>query len=425
MALVSAEPDLADFCAAETPNARAVLAERQLAALAAREATVRAFVCMDVEAARRRIAERPTGALGGALIGVKDIIATADFPTMYGSRHPENAGPRVDAWCVAAALRQGAAVLGKTVCTEFAIALPGPTTNPHDASRTPGGSSSGSAAAVAAGFVSFALGTQTAGSTIRPASYCGVTGFKPSYGLLHLEGVQAISTTLDHVGIFARSPRDAWYFASALTAHHAEIVTPRRPRRVLVLRLPAEVPQGDGYPERMATLAETLRAEGVATDAQVLPFPVDDFKRLQQELCYWEAARILLAQGRMRLAPELKTLLRPYLDIEIADYAAVRRRRQAYQAQFAILVDGYDAVLLPAATGVAPPTIADTGDAVMSRFWTALHVPAITVPLWCTTEGLPLGLQLLCGLGTDRTLVEVAQWFYERRQAGPNSRPHP
>jgi len=404
-----------DFCAAETPKARAVLAEAQLAALEEREATVHAFVCMDVEAARRRISERPTGALGGALIGIKDIISTADFPTMYGSHHPENAGPRVDAWCVTAALRQGATVLGKTVCTEFAIARPGPTTNPHDPRRTPGGSSSGSAAAVAAGFVSFALGTQTAGSTIRPASYCGVTGFKPSYGLLHLEGVQAISTTLDHVGIFARSPRDAWYFTSALTAHHAEIAKPRQPRRVLVLRLPAEVPQGDGYPQRMATLTESLRAVGVTADTLDLPFPVDDFKRLQQELCYWEAARILLPPGRLRLAPELETLLRPYLAIEVAHYAAARRRRQAYQGQFAALAESYDALLLPAATGVAPPSLGDSGDAVMSRFWTALHVPAITVPLWRSAEGLPMGMQMLGALGTDRTLAEVAQWFYERR----------
>jgi Asp-tRNA(Asn)/Glu-tRNA(Gln) amidotransferase A subunit family amidase len=115
-----------------------------------------------------------------------------------------------------AAKRLGATVLGKTVCTEFAYPMPGPTINPHDPRRTPGGSSSGSAAAVAAGFVSFALGTQTAGSVIRPASYCGVTGYKPSHGLLSTEGVQAISATLDHVGVFARSPRDAWYFASAM-----------------------------------------------------------------------------------------------------------------------------------------------------------------------------------------------------------------
>src|SRR5581483_1010584 len=134
----------------------------------------------------------------------------------------------------------------------FPYPKPGPTTNPHDPLRTPGGSSSGSAAAVAAGFVSFALGTQTAGSTIRPASYCGVTGFKPSYGLLHLDGVQAVSTTLDHLGVFARSPRDAWYLTSAMVMSRAEVVVARAPKRLLVLRLPVQIAQNDGYPERIA-----------------------------------------------------------------------------------------------------------------------------------------------------------------------------
>ena len=410
-----------DFCAAVTPAAREALVERQLAALAAREDVVRAFVCHDTEAARRRVAAAPPGPLAGALVGVKDIIATEAFPTRYGSHDPNAAaGPRRDAWCVGQLLLLGGTVLGKTVCTEFAYPLPGPTTNPHDARRTPGGSSSGSAAAVAAGFVSFALGTQTAGSTIRPASYCGVTGFKPSYGLLHAEGVQAISTTCDHLGIFARSPRDAWYFASALATNQPDIVAPRRPRRVLVLRLPPEVPQGEAYPERLAALAIALRRDGVLAEVIDLPFPIADFRTLQQDLCYWEAARILLPPGPVRPVPQLRALLGPYLERDIADYAAARRRRQDYQAQFAALAAGCDAVLLPAATGIAPP-LADTGDAVMSRFWTALHVPAMTVPLWHSAEGLPLGLQLLGGLGADRTLAEIAQWFLWRGYATSSS----
>ena len=406
---------ITDFCAATTPTARAELAERQLQALERREATVRAFIALDVAAAWRRLAENVSGPLGGALIGAKDIIATADFPTLYGSPHPENAGPRVDAWCIAVARRLGATLLGKTVCTEFAFPRPGPTTNPHDASRTPGGSSSGSAAAVAAGFLSFALGTQTAGSTIRPAAYCGVTGMKPSYGLLHTEGVQAISTTCDHLGVFAVSPRDAWYLVSAMTMRRAEIVQARKPRRVLFIRMPAEIPLADGYGERFSTLQAELQADGVAAEAIELPFPLADFAGLQKEICYWEAARVLLAPGRMRLLPELEALLGPWLDRDVDLYAAARRRRQAYQARFAELVTGVDAVLVPAATGTAP-LWADTGDAVMSRFWTALHGPAITVPLWETEQSLPLGLQLLGGLGADRALAEAAQWFFARRR---------
>jgi amidase len=308
--------------------------------------------------------------------------------------------------------RLGGVVLGKTVCTEFAFPLPGPTVNPHDAARTPGGSSSGSAAAVAAGFVSFALGTQTAGSTIRPASYCGVTGFKPSYGLLHLDGVQAISTTCDHLGVFARSPRDAWYLVSALTGK-AEIAEPRAPRRVVTLRMPDMVPLHDSYPERLDKLATSLRAAGVEVETIDLPFPVEDFRTLQQRLCYWEAARILLASGPVQPIPQLRALLGPHLDEDVAVYADARRRRQEYQAQLAALAAGCDAMLLPAATGAAPPRT-DTGDAIMSRFWTALHVPAITVPLWRSVAGLPLGLQLLGGLGEDRALAATAQWFFER-----------
>ncbi len=400
-----------DFCALETPQARAALAERQLAALLEREPQVRAFVCHDTDDARRQIAKPRSGPLAGALIGVKDIIATSAFPTRYGSSNPAVIGPRVDAWCVAEAQRLGGVILGKTVCTEFAYPLPGATTNPHDPLRTPGGSSSGSAAAVAAGFVSFALGTQTAGSTIRPASYCGVTGFKPSYGLLHLDGVQVISSTCDHLGIFARSPRDAWYFASAMISSRAEIIAPQAPRRILRMRLPAEIPQSDGYPRRLDALVESLGQAGVSVTAMDLPFPVEDFSGLQQALCYWEAARILLAPGEQHLVPELRALLGPYLEIDLSVYAAARRQRQAYQARFEALATGYDAVLLPAATGIAPP-LASTGDAMMSRFWTALHLPAITVPMWRSAEGMPLGLQLLGRIGEDRALAEVAEWFY-------------
>jgi Asp-tRNA(Asn)/Glu-tRNA(Gln) amidotransferase A subunit family amidase len=414
--------DTRDFCAAVAAGARAALAERQLAALAAREQVVRAFVCCDAGAARDNLAQPSSGPLAGALVGVKDIICTADFPTRYGSRDCDDAGPRHDAWCVAETRRLGGTVLGKTVCTQFAYPLPGPTTNPHDARRTPGGSSSGSAAAVAAGFVAFALGTQTAASIIRPASYCGVTGYKPTYGLLHTEGVQAIAVTLDHVGVFARSPRDAWYFASAMILGSAEVAAARPPRRLLMLRLPSEVPHTDGYRERMSELAAWLRREGVDVTAIDLPFALDDFMSLQQKLCYWEAARVLRVPGPVRPVAQLQALLAPYGDMDIARYQSARARRQACQGEFAALAAGYDAVLTPAATGAAPG-VGETGDAIMSRFWTALHVPAMAVPMWSTQEGLPLGLQLLGGLGADRPLAETAQWLFERSTAAGRREP--
>jgi amidase len=398
---------ITDFCIAKTPAARAALIKRQLDALVEREATIQAFVCYDPKAVLQH-----DGPLASTLIGVKDVIATADYPTCYGMA--EDVGPREDARCVACLRQLGATLLGKTVCTAFGYPLPGRTTNPHDATRTPGGSSSGSAAAVAAGFVSFAIGTQTAGSTIRPASYCGVVGFKPSYGLLSLEGVQPIAPTLDHLGIFATSPRDVWYLVSAMVMPHAELVTGRQPNRLLVLRLPPQLPVADDYAAHIEEASARLSGEGIKITTLDLPFPIDDFRHLQKELCYWEAARTILPPCRVRPVPALEALLARYRDSDLTNYAAARRRCQTYQVQFDTLVGGeYDAVLLPAATGVAP-MISDTGDAVMSRFWTALHVPAISLPVFCNDHGLPLGLQLLGRLGMDRSLIETSQWIFER-----------
>lgn len=401
---------MTEFCVAST-SARAALAEHQLAALTTREATVRAFVCHDALGARRQTAHT-RGPLSMALIGVKDIITTENFPTAYGM-DVGDVGPREDAWCIARLRALGATVLGKTVCTAFAYPHPGPTTNPHNAARTPGGSSSGSAAAVAAGFVSFALGTQTAGSTIRPASYCGVSGFKPSYGLVPLAGVQAISTTLDHLGVFACSPRDAWFLVSAMIMPEPELVAARRPARLVVLRLPADLPLTDDYATRLEALATALRADGIEVDCVELPFPVDDFRNLQKEICYWEAARIFQVPSRVRPIPELEAQLAPYRAADDRAYAAARHRSQEARERFALLARDCDAVLLPAATGAAP-LWADTGDALMNRFWTALHVPVISVPAWRNAAGLPLGLQLVGGLGTDRALIGVAQWLFER-----------
>jgi Asp-tRNA(Asn)/Glu-tRNA(Gln) amidotransferase A subunit family amidase len=214
--------------------------------------------------------------------------------------------------------------------------------------------------------------------------------------------------------VFSESPRDAWYLVSAMALPDAEVLTARRPVRVLVPHLPAELPHDDGYRERLTALAVALRENGIAVETTELPILADDFLNLQQEICYWEAARILLASGRMNLLPELVALLGPYSTSDTTRYAAARRRRQTCQAAFDALAAGYDAVLLPSATGAAPP-MTNTGDAVMNRIWTALHVPVITVPFWRSADGMPLGLQLVGRLGSDRALIQTAQWFHERR----------
>ena len=283
-----------------TPDFRA-LANAQLAAFAAREPEIQAFVCADVDAARRQLAAPMPGPLSGALIGIKDIIATEDFPTRCGDPDlPDGAIPRRDAWVVARLKSLGAIILGKTVCTRFGIPIPGPTRNPHDLRHTPGGSSSGSAAAVAAGFVSFAIGTQTAGSTIRPASYCGVVGYKPSFGLLSTEGVQPLSTTLDHIGIFAQSPRDAWFLTTAMLLREPVVITPCRPSHLCILDIPGHACPG---------LADMLSAADIEVDVAPLPVPWRDFTDLQKDICYWEAARLLLSQQTIPIAPPLQELL--------------------------------------------------------------------------------------------------------------------
>jgi Asp-tRNA(Asn)/Glu-tRNA(Gln) amidotransferase A subunit family amidase len=187
---------------------------------------------------------------------------------------------------------------------------------------------------------------------------------------------------------------------------------------VLHLRMPAAIPLEDEMRARMEQLAAALPAHGVEVETRELPFPLEDFAHLQETLCYWEAARILLLPGRMRLAEGLTRLLLPYVEMDVAEYAEARRRRAKYQADFAALSAPFDAVLCPAARGVAPLGLQQTGDALMSRFWTILHIPNVTVPLWRSAAGLPLAPQLLAPLGTDRELLRIAQWLHELNPVG-------
>lgn len=404
-----------DYCAAliaeaSQPGARQRLAEAEIARLNSFESDIRSFVSYRTEIPERHY--ETAHPIGGALVGIKDIILTREFPTRYGSPFAENEGPRRDAWCVERLNRLGARIVGKTVSTEFAFSRPGATQNPHDRRRTPGGSSSGSAAAVAAGFVSFALGSQTGGSVIRPASYCGIVGFKPTYGLLPLDGVHPASTTLDHLGVFARSPRDAWLLAASLLDDNAILLEPVKPRKLLVIRIPDSIPIADDFKRRLAELSDQCRASGISVEDIDLPIPVDDFIHLQELLCYWEASRILLNIPLPRLTPELAGLLEPYRSIGLAEYAEARRKRQAYQALLDDLLLDVDAIVMPSATDVAPEGLSHTGDAALNRFWTSLHLPVASIPLWRGIYGLPLGLQIVGALGRDRELLACGEWMF-------------
>ena len=416
-AINTATPSLpfADYSAAlaaeaQAPGARHRLAMAEIARLNAYESEIRAFVSYrtDFQVA----VEQCSHPLAGALVGVKDIILTRDFPTRYGSPFAENEGPRRDAWCVARLGKLGAHVVGKTVATEFAFSRPGATQNPHDRRRTPGGSSSGSAAAVAAGFVSFALGSQTGGSIIRPASYCGIVGFKPTFGLLPLDGVHPSSTTLDHLGVFTRSPRDAWLLVASLLDVAAISIEPTKPRRLLHLQVPEAIPVSADYNRQLAVFSASCRSAGIVVDTVEMPVPTEDFIHLQELLCYWEASRILLSIDSPRLTPELTALLKPFRSMGLPDYAAARMKRQAYQQLFGELLQDADALVLPSATDVAPEGLSHTGDAALNRFWTSLHLPVASIPLWTGHPGLPIGLQIVGGMGRDRELLACGEWLF-------------
>jgi Asp-tRNA(Asn)/Glu-tRNA(Gln) amidotransferase A subunit family amidase len=416
-------PDPADLTATAAAAAIAAgslspvaLAEACLARVAAREPAVRAFVHLDPAQARRNARAARPGPLHGIPFGVKDVLDTADMPTAYGSPIWAGHRPRGDAAAVAAARAAGGVILGKTVTTEFATRRPGPTTNPHNPDHTPGGSSSGSAAAVAAGMVPLAFGTQTAGSIIRPAAYCGVVGFKPSYGTLHRGGMKVCSESLDTIGIMARSVADCALAMGAMTGrdYGAPEAKPARPPR---LGLTLGHAPGDAKPETVALLhraADAARKAG----AEVVEFSLPPALLQAAEMHAW----LMNMETRQALAWEYDTAraqISPVL-LERLDWAGgfpqtqLRDARLAQHAAieaFAPAMAGFDALLTPAAPGEAPQGLAYTGDATFNLLWTTLWGPNVTVPAGTGPAGLPLGLQLVGPIGTDAAVLAAARWM--------------
>lgn len=342
-----------------------------------------------------RIADAP--ALHGMPFGVKDVIDVAGMPTACNS--PAMAGfvPDLDAVAVARLRAAGAIPVGKTVTTEFAFMRPGPTRNPHDLSRTPGGSSSGSAAAVADGHVPVALATQTGGSTIRPAAYCGVVGYKPPFGTVPLAGLRILDPAMDTIGLHAGSVEDLARVATVLEAR------PREPRvpgdQTFLLAGLGEGPGSDGFNvDFLAACGDRLRRSGARVEAVPAPF---DRRRLDG--CHRTIMSAAVARGFERLYAERRDLLseelvrfiergRRHDSVELADaHAFVERVREAIGTMC-----GREAVLLwPAATGEAPVGIAATGDSSLNRPWSLLGYGAMTVPAGTGPAGMPLGLQLI------------------------------
>ncbi len=386
-----------------------------LARIVEREPAVRAFAWFDADAARRGAAAARPGPLRGLPIGVKDVLDTADMPSEYGSPIWRGWRPRADAAAVAWARQAGGVVIGKTVTTEFATRKPGPTGNPHDLRHTPGGSSSGSAAGVADGFFPLAYGTQTAGSVIRPAAFCGVVGYKPSFGTINRFGMKLMSESLDTVGVMARSVADCALFAGAVAGRDLgdPDVRPDRAPRIGICRSPA----WDGAaPETQALLprvASALVRAGADVVDRELPSGVAAIAEAHPIVSSHESGRALgweLAHARDQISDEL----RERLEFGLAQSAAAVDEAHAVfdraQRAFPGCMEGLDALVTPSAPGQAPAGLAWTGDPAFNLIWTSLHVPCVTVPAGTGPDGLPLGIQIVARIGEDRQALAWAQW---------------
>lgn len=424
--------------AAGTDTPRACL-ERCLAAIESREPVVRAWVTLNVEGARaaadaataRWRAGRPLSLVDGLPIGVKDLIWTADMPTQMNSPIYDGWRSGHDAASVYWLRRGGAVILGKTVTTEFGVGASGPTTNPHDPARTPGGSSSGSAAAVAAGMVPVALGTQAMGSIVRPSSYCGIYGFKPSFGALNRGGGHSLIPSQSYHGTHAASLEDAWQVA----AHIAEtaggdagdpgldggldLPAPRRPARLLRLRTTAWDETDAATRAAFEDALEKLRAAGVDIVApedrpEVRAFEADmaDWLEVYMDIVCWEMRwpMAMYAETKAHLIGERATgFYRHGLAMSRADYRAALDRRRRYAEQFAAFAAFADAAVTPATPGPAPVGLKFTGSPGFNALSSGLYAPAVSLPK-LTVEGLPVGLQLIGYRARDADLAAVAAW---------------
>lgn len=385
----------------------------------ARDGELRAFSCVDSDIAmaqaRARDREAARGPLHGVPIAVKDTIQTADLPTQYNSPIFEGHRPGVDASCVRALRALGAVILGKTDTHEFAAAgrLPA-TRNPHDPRCTAGGSSSGSAAAVAAGMVPLALGTQTGGSTIRPAAFCGVFGMKPSYAETSFEGARTFSPTLDTLGWFARSIEDLALLAAALGVLRQDW-HPRpgvRRLRFGLCRTPMWTQAEPASQQVLLETAERLRHAGAAVEDLELGEPFGHLNAWHDVVMQGEGRAAFLdlyVAFPELLHDEFKAKVRNRTGIKPRQLLEARDSIASSRPLFDSLAAQYDAVLTPSAPGEAPQSLDTTGMATFSRIWTALHVPCITIPAGRGPRGLPLGVQLVGPRLADAALLGVAR----------------
>lgn len=379
------------------------------------------------EADRQRHQGMPVGPLHGVPVGIKDIFDTHDMPTEDGT--PLHAGrtPAHDATAVAHLRQAGAIIMGKTVTTELAVYTPGKTRNPHDPARTPGGSSSGSAAAVASGMVPLAVGTQTNGSVIRPASYCGVVGYKPSHGLISRYRVLPLSRRLDHVGVFARSVEDAALLAEQMMVFDdrdgdmhplprqnllgTACQEPLTPPRFAFVKTGAWEQAEPDVVEGFAELNDFL---GERVEEIELPALFDNTQVWHRCIMEADLAANLQREyerGGDRVSQVLREMISRGNRTLALDYNSALARIPTLNAILAEILLEYDAIITPAVMGEAPQGLESTGSPVFCTPWSLLGTPAISLPLLQGTNGMPIGVQLVSAKGDDARLLRTARWL--------------
>lgn len=393
--------------------------------IALREPEIHAWSHLDpaLALAQARAVDRGSacGPLAGVPVGVKDVIDTADMPTECNSPIYKGYRPYADAACVALVRRAGGIVMGKTVTTEFASRMPGLTRHPHNPAHTPGGSSSGSGAAVAAFMVPLAFGTQTGGSTIRPGAYCGIVAYKPSFGTINCAGLKHLAESLDTIGVMGRTVEDCALLTQAVTLRPMPDFSTALPSapRIGFCRTSRWENADPATQNLLEHAASTLAARGANVTIIELP---DEFDRLyddQRLIMNYEAARALAweyANHPDLLSAHLRKTVERYMDVPYQQYADAVHHARACRARFSHIMAAYDVLLTPSAPGEAPRGLEETGNSIFNRNWTLLGAPCVTVPAGTGPAGLPLGVQVVGDYATDHRVLECAEWVRQAIQ---------
>jgi Asp-tRNA(Asn)/Glu-tRNA(Gln) amidotransferase A subunit family amidase len=419
------------------------LVEACLARIREVDAQVEAWAFLDADHALNqaracdelRLSGAAIGPLHGVPIGIKDIFDTADMPTENGSPLCAGRTPSRDAAVVARLRAAGAVIMGKTVTTEFAYFAAGKTRNPHNAAHTPGGSSSGSAAAVASGMVPLAIGSQTNGSTIRPAAYCGIVGYKPSHGLISRARALALSRTLDHVGLFARTVEDIALLLEQSAGYDQKDPDTRPRARIPYAALACEEPP---LPPMFALLktphweraGEDVK-EGFTELAAQLGERIEEIELLPSAAAAWDLHQTIMSaemamnlerayeRGRDRLSQRLRRQIEEGRQVTALEYQrALARIGPLHESFLELFQQRYDAIVTPAAPGPAPEGLDNTGDPSFCTLWTLCGMPAVSLPLMQAKNGLPMGVQLVGPRNGDARLLRTARWLTEKLTAG-------